>query len=607
MNDTIDPQVKNLVSAIGQAETGPSSPDAYKKPGASGEYGRYQFMPDTWKEYSKEAGVNTPLEQSSIEDQNKVAYYKIKQWKDQGYNPAQIASMWNAGPGKPNAYKENYKGVNSQGVSYDTPAYAAKVSQYYQQNKGQTSSPDSLGYSTSAAIPTAQTGTPEKEQGFIAGTTSDLNKRAQEGLGALGDVIPALQGKGKQNVVSDVLQAGGALGGAIGDVTNRAIEATPIVGAAVKGIEGLIGKGVGALAQTDTGKSVIKSVSDWADKHPELSKDIGAGFNIVTAIPILRGLGVAKNIAMDATAQALKGVAEKGALKDLTAAASRTIGGRKALAETPDALKTIIDERALPDIEGGKYVTKEAGSKLEGAINHADDATDAILQKTTVNGAKPVVDITALRNQALASAKRELEGTSNYKPVVNKINELFDTAEASDRAVVVGGQKFLTLENANFFKRQARKGLKWDDTIGQDAGFHAGQSYMKGIEDIATKNNLGDVHAANQATARLIQAQNMLRHIEGKPVKMGSLGGIIQDTAMAGGEIAGNMTGIPLAGAFLGREGGGFVGKRLSGLRTGLLNRTGKGATRTPLNTSTLKKATKGLVSARAQNTTKHP
>lgn len=131
----IDPTIKALTSAIGRAETGEGGTQAYTKRGASGEYGRYQFMPDTWKAYASEAGVTTPLEQATIEDQNKVAYTKIAKWKAEGYNPAQIASMWNAGPDKPNAYKEGWKGVNEKGVAYDTPAYAQKVSQYYLQQK----------------------------------------------------------------------------------------------------------------------------------------------------------------------------------------------------------------------------------------------------------------------------------------------------------------------------------------------------------------------------------------------------------------------------------------------------------------------------------------
>jgi len=33
----------------------------------------------------------------TLENENKATYLKIKDWKSQGYNPAQIASMWNSG------------------------------------------------------------------------------------------------------------------------------------------------------------------------------------------------------------------------------------------------------------------------------------------------------------------------------------------------------------------------------------------------------------------------------------------------------------------------------------------------------------------------------
>ena len=77
----IDPTIKNLVSAIGKAETGDPSPDAYNKKGASGEFGRYQFLPETYKQWAKESlgDENAP---PTIENQNKIAYDKVKQWKE---------------------------------------------------------------------------------------------------------------------------------------------------------------------------------------------------------------------------------------------------------------------------------------------------------------------------------------------------------------------------------------------------------------------------------------------------------------------------------------------------------------------------------------------
>lgn len=130
MNNELDPTVVALAKAIKRQESG-SAKDAYNVKGASGEYGAYQFMPDTWKQWSKEflGDPNAPM---SIENQNKVAYNKIKQLKDKGFTPAQVAAAWNAGEGKiaNDAWKTNV-GRNSMGVEYDTPSYVKNVSKYY--------------------------------------------------------------------------------------------------------------------------------------------------------------------------------------------------------------------------------------------------------------------------------------------------------------------------------------------------------------------------------------------------------------------------------------------------------------------------------------------
>ncbi len=134
----LDSDAKNLAMAIRQVESG-GDPTAR---GKSGEFGAYQFTQPTWDTLSKKHGVNVPLDQASLEQQNEVAYKQIKQWKDSGYNPGQIASMWNSG--KPDAYLDPaYKGVNKSGAHYDVPAYAKSVATAYQQLKqGQAVGPD---------------------------------------------------------------------------------------------------------------------------------------------------------------------------------------------------------------------------------------------------------------------------------------------------------------------------------------------------------------------------------------------------------------------------------------------------------------------------------
>lgn len=130
--EQLDPQVVALAKAIRQTETGNR-----QVKGQTGELAsRYQFMPQTWKSYAGEilGNPNAPL---TLENENKVVYHKLLNWKKQGLNPGQIAAAWNAGPGslKNDAWKKRV-GYNN-GVKYDTPAYVQKVYQNYQQFKPQ--------------------------------------------------------------------------------------------------------------------------------------------------------------------------------------------------------------------------------------------------------------------------------------------------------------------------------------------------------------------------------------------------------------------------------------------------------------------------------------
>jgi len=193
----LDPQIISLAKAIRQVESG-----GRMVPGASGEYGAYQFTEPTWNSYASKYGINTPLKESTIELQNEVAYKKIKEWKDAGYNPGQIASMWNAGEGRPDAYVQNWKGVNKYGVAYDTPAYAKKVAEHYQQFKQEvaptgtlaaTNDPmgGAMGYDATPQIapdPQGMTQNPQSPHGIV-------NNLAQGNFKEAG--IDALKGLGK--------------------------------------------------------------------------------------------------------------------------------------------------------------------------------------------------------------------------------------------------------------------------------------------------------------------------------------------------------------------------------------------------------------------------
>lgn len=91
----------------------------------------FQFTPDTWKNYSKQVyGKEVPL---NNDNETYAVKQKVLGWIKEGKNTSQIASMWNAGEHHPDAYKENWRGTNSHGVHYDTPAYSQGVLKYAKQ------------------------------------------------------------------------------------------------------------------------------------------------------------------------------------------------------------------------------------------------------------------------------------------------------------------------------------------------------------------------------------------------------------------------------------------------------------------------------------------
>jgi len=185
----LDQDAVNLAKAIRQTESNGN----FQARGKSGEVGGYQFMPETWRRYSKQyLGRDVPIESATPEEQNEVAYKRVKEWKDKGYNPGQIASMWNAGEGAANAYQDpSYKGVNDKGVEFDVPAYAAKVAQAYHQFKGQP---------TAAQTPEGLTGNAYPVDLGRQGVAQQTGQKTVGGF--LGNV-----GKSAANVIGSTVEA----------------------------------------------------------------------------------------------------------------------------------------------------------------------------------------------------------------------------------------------------------------------------------------------------------------------------------------------------------------------------------------------------------------
>jgi hypothetical protein len=547
----LDPTAVALSRAIRQVE----SQKNYEAKGASGEFGAYQWMPNNFETAATKYGLD-PSDKSPV-NQDKVAYHQIKEQLDAGHKQSEIASWWNSG--KYDA--TGNVGVNKEGVKFDTPAYVENVKNAYLRNtNGQnqtqqfnqkpfsqpTGNVNQFSFDTTGQT---QPTSPQGEKGLV----QQLNERGQ-------DFSNATQMTAKGDVVSGVLQMGGALGGAIGDVVNKGLELIP----GVKAIEGVIGSGIGKLAQTEPGQAILKSVKDWSDKNPELAKDAEAGFNILTAIPILKGLGIVKNLALDSASMALKNVAEKTALKDFTSTIARNVEGRNALASGAEAdIKTLIAERAIPEIENGKYATKEAFNNLETKISEIENTKfQPILEKGGTTQVADRIPLETYKQKAMADAVSQLKET---KPIENYFDRL--KAKYGD---------YMSLGQVNEAKRIVANNIKEasfaSPTFSTDKLVRS--TLQQAEEDAAKSLGLTDLIQMKQAQQKLIKAQNILEFIEGKPVKTGMVSGMIKDVSTVGGEMAGNATGIPLAGAYIGREGGGYVGKKLIGITTGILKRT---------------------------------
>lgn len=115
---TYENRINGLLHAFKIAESNGN----YRAVGLSGEYGAYQFLPDTWKMYCRKT-IGQNLDILIPANQDKIARHKVLQLIQAGYTDEEIASIWNCGSSR---YK-NRVGINKYGVKYDVPAYVVKI------------------------------------------------------------------------------------------------------------------------------------------------------------------------------------------------------------------------------------------------------------------------------------------------------------------------------------------------------------------------------------------------------------------------------------------------------------------------------------------------
>ena len=184
-----------IVKAIGYTENGGKPDINNPKKGKTGEMASiFQFTPATWKNYAQQVlgDKNAPM---NADNETYVVHKKVSGWLEKGYTPKQIASMWNAGTGEPDAYSGKFsdgspsRGVNKKyGVKFDVPGYADKVDKYTNNFvKGEDATAGTLENPNGKITdPTAKSTPPVMDQGNSDPLSSVLSmmKQAQTPKGA---------------------------------------------------------------------------------------------------------------------------------------------------------------------------------------------------------------------------------------------------------------------------------------------------------------------------------------------------------------------------------------------------------------------------------------
>lgn len=555
----LDPEAVALAKAIRQHESG-GNPEQV---GKSGEYAAYQWMPGTWKSMAKAAGVNVPLHQATLEQQNQVAYHQIKTWKDQGYNVGQIASMWNAGAGEPNAYLGTYSngqtasGTNSYGAQYNVPAYANAVDKLYQQYKKQemAANPPAQGSNHQQKVTTQGLSQPTDPTGNstilgdlvnwafpIAGdlyhdASGTSKKSALQQLGDLGlsglwflpgvgDVAEAgirgagLLGEAGAKIAGQAL--GGAATGYAADVsshlaqgqTNAGQVLTPGLGTLAGGV---LGGAIGKLGSKYGQEGVLNRVSN--SNHSILDSLMKTGR--------MQERAYAKSGVSTGEFAANKGINLAG-LVDNASKRYNTIGTSRTIEDQANTLHSLVGEVAknvpgnLDTAKLGKLIADRVGRASGGKFMQAAD------RKAIVND---------FFNKALSSdygKQLDLSSLLNLKQEATILGKYNSTDPFVNTAAAV--------EKRNVYRM-------------------IGHYLRRASETMAKKGGLDGLGKMNQLIGMHYDLADALAQLDGHAARGGRLGDALSGQA---GEFAGSIIGDKvggLSGTILGFLAGHLAGK----------------------------------------------
>jgi len=617
----MDNDVINLAKAIRQTESGGN----FNAKGGSGESGAYQWMPDTWKAHAKQALGNENAEMTPS-NQNAVAYTVLKQWKDQGLNPAQIAAKWNSGS---EVGWENKRGVNSAGIQYDVPKYVKSVTDAYQTVKagGQTFADPNNPSSVAAPPPEGDGILKTMTKAIVSPVATMLARPFQAGaalLGASGEsidkwtknnlgdwVAPTPKnmgdlkedvGRGMQTVALGMgpVSGGAAFGTGMSLEQGNDLLSTETAINAGLGLAGgklldLVGKPllngagktIGVITPAilkDVASRGSQAVEKFMAQHAILPESVGGVIN--------KGAQTAENVAnapFKATGDVIK--------KPFTKTPEEVIAGReKALYEIEQKYAG-MRKNALYSKDGGASSRKRIADTdvLVGAVDEnglirtrtPGGAYDQYKAQYVEPGESVVMDLLEkeARSIELAVVERNLIKAVKDSKLAGKdhlkaLNDVKKEIEGYRLKANKDGR--IDLAELHRQKIGTTAQINWNTPPVKSAYRKA---VARGLKRTIEKESRYNIREANEELGKYYEDLDFLESLDGKIVNRGRMGKYFAQIAgnIAGG-VAGGMSG-GMAGSAIGTIVGGELASRIQGimLSRALGGAAGKGASRSAI------------------------
>lgn len=550
----LDPDVVTFTKAVAMQEGGgsllpydhPSSDFPNAPRGTAG--GRYQFIPDTWKNYAQQVlgDANAPMTDAN---QNQVAYTKMKQWKDSGKSWAQMASMWNAGENAPDSWQNSPK----------VAQYAKNVQRYAQQiqsgqspmvtptaskgSDGGVAFADSSveGQQKQSSEDPALTGIPVVDSiaNFLFPAIGDIQqdiagKSTKTPLQQAGDVglsvLPFIPGLGELGEGARGVEAAGMLPKLLG---SRAVQGAGL------------GYSAGALGNLSQGQSLGQAIS------PNIGTLGGAALG-----------GAANTILPKIFEPFTKNLTQGGAVSavenNLESNAKRWQGLRTMMSKMPnggsDAIGLIArTPGALPAIEEGTFNSSSGASKLLQQERAIGDIRAAALDKLAVK--EPSVG--EVENKVVPPSLTDLQEKAQGLLQEQFKDSPFEKSKGTELAADI--QKMV--ENYGGDTITYRQLEKIKESFPYNSPIARASRQM--LEDAAKRSGAPDLGDLNKLIQTHINARQILgtKGLHGKVVKGGRLGNMLRGHTMA--VIGAGMEGA-FGGGVLGTIGGALGGELLS-------------------------------------------